>query len=73
MYAGATSVMSYSVKPYGLHRGTDSSCPWDSLGKDTGVGCHILFQKDLPNPGIKLVSLRFPSLALPLVLIWEAL
>ena len=22
----------------------DSSCPWDSLGQNTGVGCHFLFQ-----------------------------
>ena len=22
----------------------DSICPWDSPGKHTGVGCHILFQ-----------------------------
>ena len=58
--------MSYFVKLYGLHSAR-LLCPWDSLGKDTGVGCHALFQRDLPNPGIKLVSLRFPALALPLV------
>ena len=32
-------------------------CPWDSPGKNTGVGCH--FHWDLPNSGIKL---RSPSL-----------
>ena len=26
-------------------------CPWDFLGKSTGVGCHFLFQGDLPNQG----------------------
>ena len=24
--------------------GLPSSCPWDSLGKNTGVGCHFLLQ-----------------------------
>ena len=28
-------------------------CPWDSPGKNTGVGCHFLLQGNLPNPGIK--------------------
>ena len=23
------------------------SCPWDSPGKNTGVGCHFLLQEDL--------------------------
>ena len=27
--------------------------PWDSPGKNTGVGCHFLLQGSLPNPGIK--------------------
>ena len=25
-------------------------CPWDSPGKNTGVGCHFLLQGNLPNP-----------------------
>ena len=29
-------------------------CPWNSLGKDTGVGTPS--PRDLPNPGIKLGS-----------------
>ena len=33
--------------------------PWDFPGKNTGVGCHSLFQGDLQNPGIEL---GFPSL-----------
>ena len=28
-------------------------CPWDSPGKNTGMGCHFLFQDIFPNPGIK--------------------
>ena len=36
--------MSNSVRP---HRGkpTRILCPWDSPGKNTGVGCHFLLQK----------------------------
>ena len=30
--------------------------PWDSPGKNTGVGCHFPTPGDLPNPGIKLAS-----------------
>ena len=26
-------------------------CPWDSPGKNTGVGCHALLQGSLPDPG----------------------
>ena len=28
-------------------------CPWDSPGKNIAVGCHALFQGNLPNPRIK--------------------
>ena len=28
-------------------------CPWDSPGKNTGVGCHSLLQGYVPHPGIK--------------------
>ena len=28
-------------------------CPWESPGKDTGVGCHALLQGNLPNPEIE--------------------
>ena len=30
--------------------------PWDSLGKNTGVGCHFLLQGIFPDPGIEQVS-----------------
>ena len=36
-----TSVVSDSVKPYG-QQPSRFLCPWDSLGKNTGVGCHFL-------------------------------
>ena len=35
-------------------------CPWDFLGKNTGVGGHFLLQGDLPDPGNELIS---PALA----------
>ena len=40
------SVVSDSLRLYGLSR---LHCPWDSAGKNTGMGCHAL----LPNPGIE--------------------
>ena len=39
------------------------SCPWEFPGKSTGVGCHALGAGDLPDPGIKSVSLTSPALA----------
>ena len=33
--------MSDSVRPHG-QQPTRLLCPWDSLGKNTGVGCHFL-------------------------------
>ena len=32
----------------------DSSPPWDSPGKSTGVGCHFLFQGIFPTQGSNL-------------------
>ena len=37
------SVVSDSVWPHGLQP-TRLLCPWDSPGKNTGVGCHFLLQ-----------------------------
>ena len=37
------SVVSDSVRPHGLQP-TRLPCPWDSPGKNTGVGCHFLLQ-----------------------------
>ena len=37
------SVVSDSVRPHGLQP-TRFLRPWDSLGKNTGVGCHFLLQ-----------------------------
>ena len=38
-----TSVVSNSVQPH-RRQPTRLPCPWDSPGKNTGVGCHFLLQ-----------------------------
>ena len=47
------SVMSDSLRPYGLYP-TRLLCPWDSPGKNTGVGCHALLQGIFPTQGSNL-------------------
>ena len=37
-------------------------CPWDSPGKNTGMGCHFPTPRHLPNPGIESESLVSPAL-----------
>ena len=54
--------MNNSLQPYGLQT-TRLLCPWDFPGKNTGVGCHFPLQANLPNTGIKPVSLASPALA----------
>ena len=53
--AKATSVVSDSVRSH-RQQPTRLSCPWDSPGKNTGVGCHFLLQRIFPtqgsNPGL---------------------
>ena len=46
------SVLSDSLQPHGLYP-TRLLCPWNSPGKNTGVGSHSLTPGDLPNPGIE--------------------
>ena len=41
--AKSPSVMSDSVRPH-RRKPTRLPCPWDSPGKNTGVGCHFLLQ-----------------------------
>ena len=60
-WKGSRSVMSDSSRPHGLQP-TRLLCPWDSPGKNTGVGSHALLQGNLPNPEIKPTSLMFPVL-----------
>ena len=58
-----TSVMSDSLRSHGLQP-TRFLCPWDSLNKNTGVGCHALLQ------GIFLT--RESTLCLLCLLHWQA-
>ena len=44
------SVMSDSLQPYGVQP-TSLLGPWDSPGKNTGVGCHSLLQGLFPTQG----------------------
>ena len=43
-------VVSNSLQPYEMQP-TRLLCPWDSTGKNTGLGCHDLLQQIFPNPG----------------------
>ena len=49
------SVISNSLRPHGLEP-SRLFCLWDSPGKNTGVGCHVLLQGIFPtqgsNPGL---------------------
>ena len=38
------SVMTDSLRPHGVHP-SRLLCPWNSPGKNTGVGCHFLLQE----------------------------
>ena len=62
------SVMSDSVQPRGLQPAR-LLCPWDSPGKNTGVGCHVLLQGTFPTQGLNpcfLCLLRWQAGSLPL-------
>ena len=50
--------------PHGLEP-TRLLCPWDSLGKSTGVGCHFLFQGIFPTQGPNLCLLDWQADSLP--------
>ena len=60
--------MSDSLWPHGLQPAR-LLCPWNSLGKNTGGGCHALFQGILPTQGSNpclLFLLRWYLDSLPL-------
>ena len=44
------SVVSNSLWPHGLEPAW-LLCPWDSPGRNTGVGCHVLLQGTFPTQG----------------------
>ena len=58
------SVMSDSLQPHGLSPAR-LFCPWNSPGKNTGVGSHALLQGNLPDPGIEPGSLTLQVDSLP--------
>ena len=58
------SVMSDSLQPHGLSPAR-LLCPWNSPGKNTGVGSHALLQGNLPDPGIEPGSLTLQADSLP--------
>ena len=49
--------MSNSSQPHGLQP-SRLLCPWDSPGKDTGVGCHFLLQGIFLIQGLNLSLLQ---------------
>ena len=59
------SFMSDSSRPHGLYL-TRLLCPWDSPGKNTGVGCHFLLWVNFPTQGPKprLLNWQVDSLVL---------
>ena len=50
--------MSDSLQPHGLQP-TRLLCPWNSPGKNTGMGCHIILQGDNGGKKIKLDQDKF--------------
>ena len=53
--------MSNSLQPHGLWP-TRFLCPWDFPGKNTGVGCHFLFQRIFLTQGLNPCLLTSPAL-----------
>ena len=56
------SVVSDSLRPYGL-QATRLLCPWNSPGKNTGIGGHALLQKIFLTQGSNPCLLISPALA----------
>ena len=69
-----TSAVSNSVQPHGPQP-TRLRCPWDSPGRNTGVGCHALLQGIFPIQGSNwgLLWLLHCRQILYLWATWEAL
>ena len=59
------SVMSDSMWPHGLQP-PRLLCPWDSPGKNTGVGCHVILQGIFVTPASNLHLLHWQADSLPL-------
>ena len=54
------SVVSVSLRPHGL-QSARFLCPWDSPGKNTGMGTHFLLQGIFPTQGSN-IALQADSL-----------
>ena len=63
--ACSCAVMPDSVRPHGLQP-TRLLCPWDSPGKNTGVGCHFLLNGIFLTQGLNPRLLHRQADALPL-------
>ena len=59
------SVVSDSLQPYRLNP-AKLLCPWDFLGKNTGVSCHFLLQGIFPPQESNLHLLHWQTGSLPL-------
>ena len=59
------SVTSGSLWPHGL-KPARLLCPWDSPGKNTGMGCHALLQGIFLTQGLSLPLLHWQVDSLPL-------
>ena len=62
MHAKSLQLCLTLLQPHGL-QSARLLCPWDSPGKNTGVGYHALLQGNLSISGIKHMSLMSPVLA----------
>ena len=60
------SVVPESLQPHGLYSAR-LLCPWDSLGKNAGVGCHGLLQGIFQTQGSNQHLLHWQVGSLPLV------
>ena len=58
------SVVSDSLKPHGL-KPARLLCPWNSLSRNTGVGCYSLLQGIFLTQGIEARSLALQADSLP--------
>ena len=56
-----------TLRLYGLQPTSGLLCPWDSPGKNTGVGCRDLLQGIFLTQGSNLCLLRWLAGSLPLV------
>ena len=63
-YCQVTSVVSDSVRPH-RRQLTRLPCPWDSPGKNTGVGCHFLLQS-MKVKSEREVAQSYPTLSDPM-------